>query len=220
MPPPRQQQQPQYGPEYVARRLRLRRRVRATVFTLIVLVVASIVLPRVLPTRARATGALPRPSLSGDDWSRFDRCFFTVRRVIDGDTIELALPDGTGAAVRLLGIDAPKHGAEVAREELRARAEGHVIALRLEPTETRDRDGWLLAYAYLGDAENLNLAMVRDGLAYADRRVSHTFRRAFEQAEAEARRRGRGLWKDVTEAQMPAWRQEWLRQHKARGGGE
>jgi micrococcal nuclease len=229
MPPPRQQhpqqqQQQPLGPEYVARRLRLRRRLRATVFTLVVLVVASILLPRVIPARARPGGALPRPSLSGDDWSRFDRRSFAVRRVIDGDTVELAPPDGGAVEVRLLGIDAPsldgEHGAEAARDELRARAEGRTVALRLEPTETRDGNGRLLAYAYLDDAENVNLALVRDGFAYADRRSVHTFRRAFEQAEAEARRRGRGLWRDVTEARMPAWRQEWLRRQKTRGARE
>jgi endonuclease YncB( thermonuclease family) len=199
----------------------MRRWVRATAFTLTVLIVASIVLPRVLPAHPRVAGALPRLSLSGDDWSRFDRRSFTVGRVINGGTIELALPDGTGAEVRLLGIDAPEHGAQAARDELKARAEGKVVALRLEPTETRDGDGRLLAYVYPDDAEDLNLAMVRDGFAYADRRTDHTYRRAFEQAEAEARRRGRGLWRDVTEARMPAWRREWLRrQHTTRAARE
>ncbi len=32
----------------------------------------------------------------------------------------------------------------------------------------------------------------------------------FEQAENEARKKGRGLWSDVTEKQMPPWRQKWL----------
>jgi endonuclease YncB( thermonuclease family) len=52
--------------------------------------------------------------------------------------------------------------------------------------------------------------MVRSGHAYADRRIGHTLQSPFEQAEADARKKGRGLWRGVTEAQTPAWRRAWL----------
>lgn len=68
----------------------------------------------------------------------------------------------------------------------------------------------MLAYVYVGDSDNLNLDLVRDGEAYADRRFRHSMRPQFERAEAEARKANRGLWKEVTEAQMPPWRRDWL----------
>jgi hypothetical protein len=32
----------------------------------------------------------------------------------------------------------------------------------------------------------------------------------FDQEEAEARRKARGLWDSLQESQMPPWRQQWL----------
>ena len=104
-----------------------------------------------------------------------------------------------------------------ALEYTRAKVGGRAVTLRLETTSTRDRYRRLLAYVYVGDADHLNLDLVRDGQGYADRRFPHSLRSQFEQAESEARRRGRGLWKDVTEAQMPPWRRNWLK--RGRGGG-
>jgi endonuclease YncB( thermonuclease family) len=40
-------------------------------------------------------------------------------------------------------------------------------------------------------------------------------RSQFERAESEARKAGRGLWKDVTEDEMPPWRRDWLARHAA-----
>ena len=65
--------------------------------------------------------------------------------------------------------------------------EEETVTLRLEPTQTRDKYKRLLAYVHLADNETLNLALVRDGQAYADRRFRHTMRADFEQAENAAR---------------------------------
>jgi micrococcal nuclease len=159
---------------------------------------------------------------AGDDWRTFDHKTFVVTHVADGDTLDVRSPGGGAVTrVRLLGVDSPElrsrshSGSDYwAREALRyaeSRAEGRLVTLRLEATNTRDRYRRLLAYVYLDDSDNLNLDLVRDGEAYADRRFRHSLRPQFEQAEAEARKKGRGLWKAVTEAQMPEWRQEWLR---------
>jgi micrococcal nuclease len=129
--------------------------------------------------------------------------------------------------VRLLGLDAPElHSSEDrgrpdfwAHESRRytvARAHGKTVTLRLEPTETRDRYRRLLAYVYVGDSQNLNLDLVRDGHAYADRRFRHSMRAQFERAENESRRAKRGLWKDVTEPQMPPWRRDWIENRTGR----
>jgi micrococcal nuclease len=199
---------------YVQSRLRRRRRRRAGLLTLVILIAITALLDRL--------GVF---GYTGNDWEAFDQNPFIVVRVIDGDTVDIAahaLAEPT--RVRLLGIDAPEtnarssdppeHWAAPSTDYLRARTGGQTIIIRLDQTQTRDRYGRLLAYLYLGE-ENLNLSIVRDGHAYADRRFMHSFRPQFEQAENEARRRGSGLWKDVTEDQMPPWRQRWLQEQSS-----
>jgi micrococcal nuclease len=154
------------------------------------------------------------------DWKRFDHETFVVSTVVDGDTIHIRDQSGSDTKVRLVGVDAPEltdpstglpaHWAERAKDYLTARADGKNVTLRLEPVQTRDRFGRLLAYIYLSDGDCLNLDLVRDGQAYADRRFRHSYLPQYAQAENEARRKKTGLWKDVTEDQMPPWRRAWL----------
>ena len=56
----------------------------------------------------------------------------------------------------------------------------------------------------------LNAAAVHDGVAYADRRSEDAMSGLLDAAEADARRKSRGLWADLKFDQMPAWRQAWL----------
>ncbi len=184
--------------------LRRRLRYRRILFALLALLAVSVY--------------FTRPS--GDDWAIYDRQQFIVTRIIDGDTIDVAAhPGAAPTRVRLLGVDAPEmrdddgrpqHWADAAKKYAAARSANRSVTLKLEPTQTRDRYRRLLAYVHLSDAETLNLALVRDGQAYADRRFRHTMRSDFEQAENVARKKGTGLWKDVKMGQMPAWRQRWL----------
>ncbi len=128
----------------------------------------------------------------------------TVRRVIDGDTVELA----GGQLVRYIGIDAPEtHRREGGRwvddsepfgreatEANRRLVEGK-RTVRLEyDVQTHDRYGRLLAYVYVGD-QMVNEALLADGYAtlltippdvkYVER---------FRQLAAQARAARRGLW--------------------------
>ncbi len=161
----------------------------------------------------------------GDDWRTFDQRKYVVTRAIDGDTVRIRPVDGgEETRVRLLGIDAPEtardgnpanHWAEQSRDYMIARAEGKTVIVRLEPIGVRDRYGRLLAYLFLSENDNLNLALVRDGQAYADRRFDHSLRSQFELAESEARKKGRGLWAEVTFEQQPRWRQAWLRENRS-----
>lgn len=134
------------------------------------------------------------------------------------------MPAGSAAPatkVRLIGIDAPEagsHFAEQAAAYLVVRTTQKPLILRLEPTETRDRFGRLLAYVYSSDASCVNQEIVRDGFAYADRRHRHSLRAQFEMAENEARKKSRGLWKDLAQSDMPEWRREWLRERSATKG--
>src|SRR3954451_1431150 len=148
-----------------------------------------------------------------DDWSRLDRRQVHVIRAIDGNTLVVLTPLGNEVRVRLVGVAAPEeglYGSAEARQALASRAEGKDVLLRLEPTQTRDAGGTVLALVYPADADDLNIDLIREGHAYADRRGAYSMQPQFEQAEGEARQRKRGLWKGITDERMPAWRREWL----------
>jgi len=121
----------------------------------------------------------------------------TVRRVIDGDTIEVASPPGT--RIRLIGVDTPERGACFSRE-----ATAHTSTLLPVDQRVRlaydvgrtDRFGRTLAYVYrLADGLFVNLGLARDGFAM-QLSVAPNVRHAeeFGQAVAEARNARRGLW--------------------------
>ena len=157
---------------------------------------------------------------SGKDWEVFDQKTAHVTRVVDGDTLHIRLQDGTEEKIRMLGIDAPEmhddtthqpaYWAQNATKYLHDRADGKDVILRLEPLETRDRYGRLLAYIYLSDADCLNFDCIHDGQVFADRRFKHSYKPQYEQSENEARRAKRGIWADMNESRMPAWRRAWL----------
>lgn len=144
-----------------------------------------------------------------------------VVRVVDGDTLIITTPDGSNERLRLKGIDAPElssndtsaaqHFAGESADYLRKRVEGREVILQYDGTERRDRYGRLLGFIYVTESDCINLAMVRDGYAYADRRFDSFMRGKLGQAEGEARRKKRGLWQTVTPDQMPDWRQRWMK---------
>jgi len=146
-----------------------------------------------------------------------DRQQVEVLAAVDAETVRVKTSAGQ-EDVHLLGINAPASADHWGSEALRyttARLVGRTVTLRVEPTQMRDERGRVLACVYVTDADLMNLDMIRDGQAYADRRVQHPQAKQFEQVEGEARNKKRGMWKDLTEDQMPAWRQKWLREWRA-----
>ena len=87
---------------------------------------------------------------------------YTVARVLDGDTIELA----SGEKVRYHGIDAPESGKKWstrAYEMNRDLVEGKSVRIELDRV-TRDPYGRILAYIWVGDTM-VNEALIREGYA-------------------------------------------------------
>jgi endonuclease YncB( thermonuclease family) len=147
----------------------------------------------------------------GDDYANFDRQTLLAAKVIDGDSF-LIPRLGYAETVHLLGVDAPtSHWSAEAKSYLEARLKGRMVTLKLDGTQTRDSQGRLLAYVYITDGDCLNVDIVRDAQAFADRRIKHTLRGSIELVENEARKKKRGMWKDLTDDQQPAWRIDWLR---------
>lgn len=139
----------------------------------------------------------------------------TVERVVDGDTVEVALDNGTVWTVRLIGVDTPEVHVAVEPEEygfppvesvercLRAvgrnasrfvaAVAGERAVLELDPAVGRRGDyGRLLAYVHV-DGMVLNRVLVERGLGrvYAS---PFRYRAAFERLEAVAVQQEKGVW--------------------------
>ncbi len=118
-----------------------------------------------------------------------------VKRVIDGDTIELA----NGQIVRFVGVNAPNNGEPFEEEATEANAKlvsGKTVTLEYD-TYTSDRFGRVLAYAII-DGKNVSVELARLGLAkvtiYQDRRKLK-YQDELLKAQEEAKKSKRGIWK-------------------------
>ncbi len=146
-----------------------------------------------LPSPAPATGVLP----GGVD--------VLVRRVVDGDTIEVA----GGERVRLIGIDTPEtkapnqpvgcFGKEASRFTSSVLPPGTAVRL-VGDAEQRDRYGRLLAYVYRkDDGLFVNAELLRRGFAQLltiPPNVAHTDE--FAAIARQAREGAQGLWAACT----------------------
>ncbi len=153
------------------------------------------------------------------DFQKYHGKTFAVANVVDGDTIDIDVPDGKHQTtrIRLLGIDTPesKHPQKgvcyfgpQAAEFTTTTALGKQVTVYLEKHRTRGKYGRLLAYVQLSDSKFLNEVLLSEGFAYADLRFRHSFYQRYKQLEASARSRNKGLWQNVTHDQLPEWLQK------------
>ena len=133
---------------------------------------------------------------SDEDWQ-------LVRRVVDGDTIELE----NGSRVRYIGMNTPEtvnpnaplecFGREASKYNKQL-VEGKWVRLERDVSD-RDRYGRLLRFVYLEDGTFVNEALVRNGYAYVSTFPPDIAQESlFRQAEVEAKSNKRGLWADDT----------------------
>ncbi len=130
--------------------------------------------------------------------------------IYDGDTLKV---EGVGK-VRLIGIDTPERensdrdnffvklgipkknlrkGAGAALHFNIANVKGKTVKLSFD-REEKDRHGRTLAYVTLPDGRLLNRLLIEEGLAVVYRRFDFRYKDDFLAAEAEAKRKGVGLW--------------------------
>lgn len=129
-----------------------------------------------------------------------------VTSVYDGDTIRVRLHGLGEEKVRLIGVDTPELDDEREPVRLLAFLAKRYAFSRLYRTtvelvrgpEERDDYGRLLAFVRTEGGESFNVRLVRDGYAHAFLKFpfDEGIRRELREAEAEARRAGRGLWRD------------------------
>lgn len=115
-------------------------------------------------------------------------------RVFDGDSMIVALEDGTDVEVRLLGINAPEESecfGEASRDALIDRLGTDRLTLVRGAADV-DRFGRLLRYIYIGPV-NINEELVREGYALA-LQVDHRLEDRFEELGDAAATRRQGMW--------------------------
>ena len=209
------------------------RRHAAILFTALAIVCAVIFERSDWSPIGRSPLAVLPDSLNPDDTARYHDQTFGVVYVVDGDTIDIDVPDpGNGkpkTRIRLWGVDCPEvaHGGQgnmhfgpeasaFAKETLAGR-DVHVV---LSPKRTRDRYGRLLAYIFMERGGAMfNELLVEEGYAYADPRFDHHYETRFAAAERRAREAQAGLWSDVKVADMPKWRQKREKKQRDREPG-
>ncbi len=132
-----------------------------------------------------------------------------VTRVVDGDTLDVRLANGTRERVRLIGVDTPERGACFATQAatlVRRLALAKPVVLRGDTTQdTRDRYGRLLAYVWIPGGRDLGYQLLAGGFAKV-----YVFRDAFQRlpayrsAERGAQSRAAGAWKVCRTSRPPA----------------
>jgi endonuclease YncB( thermonuclease family) len=157
--------------------------------------------------------------LRARDFEKYHDKIFTVVKIVDGDTIDIDIPDGKydHTRIRLWGVDTPetKHpekgvmyfGPEAAEFTKKLTLGKQVTIYLDEGNRTRGYYGRLLAYVQLPDRRFLNEVLLSEGFAYADTRFRHSFYHKYKQLEAVARNQKKGLWEKVTREQLPKWLQ-------------
>ncbi|MCK4373218.1 MAG: thermonuclease family protein [candidate division Zixibacteria bacterium] len=131
-----------------------------------------------------------------------------VKRVIDGDTVELK----DGRSVRLIGVDCPERGggsglfkdfAEEVTGFLTGLCGGKSVRLEYD-RDTIDTYGRTLAYLYLDDGTCVNKELVLRGYGHAPVKYPHRMLAEFLEAESTARAGQLGLWSVPTQSfQLP-----------------
>ncbi len=160
---------------------------------------------------------------AANDFQKYHAKTFTVVKVVDGDTIDIDIPDVNDSytRIRLWGVDTPEtknpnvgvmyFGPEAAEFASRLVLKKSITVYLDEGNNTRGKYGRLLAYVQLPDGRFLNEVLLAEGFAYADLRFRHSLYNRYKQLDASARGLKKGLWEKVTRDQLP----EWLQQRKA-----
>lgn len=167
-------------------------------------------------TKGLRQAILNKTSLATDR-GKYHLNTFTVTKVVDGDTLDIDIPDAkySTTRIRLLGVDTPetKHprygrmyfGPEAADFVTAIALQKKVTVIIDDLSPTRDRYKRLLAYIELSDGNILNKEIIRNGFGYADLRFPHSDFQSYKDAMLQAIEQKTGLWKNVKKDQLPNW---------------
>jgi len=154
---------------------------------------------------------------SDPDVRKYHLKTFKVVNIVDGDTLDIAIPDGEydNTRVRLIGVDTPEikspwteqmyYGTQ-ASDYVRQIALGKKVRVIIDSiSSARDRYGRLLAYLQFEDENTINELIIKNGFGYADLRFAHSRFEKYAAIQSQAVKNEIGLWKDVQKHQLPDW---------------
>ena len=128
-----------------------------------------------------------------------DTTYYRVHKVVDGDTVQL----DNGLKVRLLGVNSPEvagrfkqaeSGGDVAKHWLTQRLQGLRVSLE-QDAEAQDRYQRRLAYLLDEQHNNINIELVRNGLATVNvYPPNFKYLEALVAAQQQAEQEHKGLW--------------------------
>ena len=146
---------------------------------------------------------------------------YTVTKVVDGDTVDVAGTDGSHPRIRLIGIDTPETGsceAAKATSALSGLVAGKTVALTSGARDNADRYGRLLRYVDAGGAD-AGKRLIDSGLAIARYDGRDGYGEHPRQAAYVQRRRRVAGVRLLSRASSRRQRQRLLRQLRRRAGG-
>ena len=123
-----------------------------------------------------------------------------VVHISAGDTITVLDQTRTSYKIRLYGIDAPESKqpfGNVSKKHLGGLLGGGTVRVEWK---SKNKYGRIVGTVFVGDL-NVNLKMLYDGMAWYFKKYDHS--KAFEDAEATAKKQRLGLWKNKTP--VPPW---------------
>ena len=183
--------------------------------------IAVLVIPAIILLDRKGGQNLRKGLLCRDpharDVNKYHGKTFKVINIVDGDTIDIDVPDGAyeKTRIRLLGIDTPEaahspQGAMYYGKEASEFAEklylGKEVTVLIDTvSRARDKYDRLLAYLVLSDGTVVNELLVKEGFAYADLRFAHSQYQNYTKMQDEAIQEKRGLWEDVRQENLPSW---------------
>lgn len=151
------------------------------------------------------------PGKSSPNAPRQQESGYRVTQVPDGDTLVLKTTTGKQQRVRLYGVDAPElhqRSGKAAASYAQGLLKSENVALRVMDTDQYDR---AVALVILKDGRILNEELVKAGHAWVYRAHCHeeSLCPSWHALERQAKKEGRGLWRDNDP--MPPW--QWRRQN-------
>lgn len=201
---------------YAMSRKKLNFIIAVVIFLLVGLAVLDHVSDRSSPADYQPDTTVER---NNNDIVRYHEKTFAVIKVVDGDTIDIDIPDGKygHTRIRLWGVDTPEthkspkgemyFGSEASRFVTDLVLNKDVTIFLDDTRNTRGKYGRLLAYIQLPDGRILNEILITEGYAYADLRFRHDFYNKYKQLGSTAKSLKKGLWAEVTREQLPGWLQ-------------
>lgn len=132
--------------------------------------------------------------------------YFTVTKVVDGDTIEVDI-EGKKEKIRIIGINSPetvdpRRKVECFGKEASGKAKellsGQSVRLESDPSQAeRDKYDRLLRYVFLSNGMDFGKIMILQGYAYEyTYDLPYKYQKEYKEAQQQAQTSNIGLWRD------------------------